>query len=121
MEDSLLLVVPFKLALIMICDDFKDIRKGLTPTSDTFPHTLETWVQGKKSPCTSKPLFHFKTGLAKSTVKRMPKDFTSPICGRRKSSLHKIHSPTLVIKKQNMAEKATKENVGRKDLFPICF
>jgi len=74
MEDNLLLVVPFKLALIIICDDFKDIRKGLTPTNDTFPHTLETWVQGKNSPCTSKPVFHFKSGLAKSTVKRMPKD-----------------------------------------------
>lgn len=32
MEDDLLSLVPFKLEMIIIGDDFKDIRKGLTPT-----------------------------------------------------------------------------------------
>jgi hypothetical protein len=116
-------VVPFKLALIVTCDDFKDIRKGLTPTNDTFPHNLETWEQGKNSPCTSKPLFHFKTGLAKSTVKRMPKDLQVQSVAREKEASTKFTHQPLVIKKQNMvlAAKATEENVGRKDLFPICF
>jgi hypothetical protein len=33
MEDDLASVVPFKSALIIIIDDFKDIRIGLTPTN----------------------------------------------------------------------------------------
>jgi hypothetical protein len=32
MEDDLLSLVPFKLALIIINQDFKNIYKGLTPT-----------------------------------------------------------------------------------------
>jgi len=31
MNDGLLSLVPFKLVLIIICDDFKDVSKGLTP------------------------------------------------------------------------------------------
>jgi hypothetical protein len=110
MEDNLLLVVPFKLALIIICDDFKDIRKGLTPTNDTFPHTLETWVQGKNSPCISKPVFHFKTGLAKSTVKRMPKDLQAQSVAREKAAFTKFtHQPLIYY-----GHKETEHDVGSK-------
>jgi hypothetical protein len=34
MEDDLLSLVPFKLEMIVLSDDFKDIRKGLTSTND---------------------------------------------------------------------------------------
>jgi hypothetical protein len=36
MEDEVLSLVPVKLALIIISDDFKDIRKSLTPTNEFY-------------------------------------------------------------------------------------
>ncbi len=41
MKDDLLPLVPFKLALIIISHDFKDINKGLTPTNDISRLNLE--------------------------------------------------------------------------------
>jgi hypothetical protein len=36
MEDDVLSLVPFKLALIIISDNLKDIRKSLTPTNEFY-------------------------------------------------------------------------------------
>jgi hypothetical protein len=36
MEDDVLSLVPFKLALIIIRNDLKDIRKSLTPTNEFY-------------------------------------------------------------------------------------
>jgi len=45
MEDDLLSLVPFKLMLIVISHDFKNIKKGLTPTITFLQRNNVIWTQ----------------------------------------------------------------------------
>jgi len=45
MKDDLLSLVPFKLVLIVISHDSKNIKKGLTPTITTLQRNSVIWTQ----------------------------------------------------------------------------
>jgi len=45
MEDDLLSLVPFKILLIVISHDFKNINKGLTPTITSLQRNNVIWTQ----------------------------------------------------------------------------
>jgi hypothetical protein len=45
MADDLLSLVPFKLMLIVISHDFKNIKKGLTPTITSLQRNNVIWTQ----------------------------------------------------------------------------
>jgi hypothetical protein len=45
MEDDLLSLVPFKLMLIVISHDFKNIKKGLIPTITSLQRNNVIWTQ----------------------------------------------------------------------------
>jgi hypothetical protein len=45
MEDDLLSLVPFKLVLIVISHEFKNIKKGLTPTITSLQRNNVIWTQ----------------------------------------------------------------------------
>jgi hypothetical protein len=45
MEDDLLSLVPFKLMLIVISHDFKNIKKGFTPTITSLQKNNVIWTQ----------------------------------------------------------------------------
>ncbi len=45
MEDDILSLVPFKLVLIVISHDFKNIKKGLTPTITSLQRNNVIWTQ----------------------------------------------------------------------------
>jgi len=44
MEDDLLSLIPFKLMLIVISHDFKNIKKGLTPTITSLQRNNVIWT-----------------------------------------------------------------------------
>jgi hypothetical protein len=49
MANDLLSLVPFKLMLIVISHDFKNIKKGLTPTITSLQRNNVMWTQLKKT------------------------------------------------------------------------
>jgi hypothetical protein len=63
MEDDLLSLVPFKLALIVISHDFKNIKKGLTPTITSLQRNNVIWTQLLKTK--EKDLHVFKKSYTK--------------------------------------------------------
>jgi hypothetical protein len=60
MEDDLLSLVPFKLVLIVISHDFKNINKGLTPTITSLQRNSVIWTQLFKLKTEEKDLKVFK-------------------------------------------------------------
>ncbi len=60
MEDDLLSLVLFKLVLIVISHDFKNINKGLTPTITSLQRNSVIWTQLFKLKTEEKDLKVFK-------------------------------------------------------------
>ncbi len=60
MEDDLLSLVPFKLVLIVISHDLKNINKGLTPTITSLQRNNVIWTQLFKLKTKEKDLKVFK-------------------------------------------------------------
>jgi hypothetical protein len=60
MEDDLLSLIPFKLMLIVINHDFKNINKGLTPTVTSSQRNNVIWTQLFKLKTKEKNLKVFK-------------------------------------------------------------
>ncbi len=65
MEDDLLSLVPFKLVLIVISHDFKNINKGLTPTITSLQRNSVIWTQLFKLKTEEKDLKVFKKSYTK--------------------------------------------------------
>jgi hypothetical protein len=60
MEDDLLSLVPFKLVLIVISHDFKNINKGFSPTITSLQRNNVVWKQLFKLKTKEKDLKVFK-------------------------------------------------------------
>jgi hypothetical protein len=65
MEDDLLSLVPFKILLIVISHDFKNINKGLTPTITSLERNNVIWTQLFKLKTKEKDLKVFKKSYTK--------------------------------------------------------
>jgi hypothetical protein len=65
MEDDLLSLVLFKLVLIVISHDFKNINKGLTPTITSLQRNSVIWTQLFKLKIEEKDLKVFKKSYTK--------------------------------------------------------
>jgi hypothetical protein len=65
MEDDLLSLVPFKLVLIVISHDFKNINKGLTHTITSLQRNSVIWTQLFKLQIEEKDLKVFKKSYTK--------------------------------------------------------
>jgi len=93
MEDDIFSLVPFKLVLIVISHDFKNINKGLTPTITSLQRNNVIWTQVFKLKTKEKDLKVFK----KSYTKQKPHYFYTfnlcflgkdMGCRRNKSLIH---------------------------------
>jgi hypothetical protein len=65
MEDDLLSLVRFKILLIVISHDFKNINKGLTPTITSLQRNNVIWTQLFKLKTKEKDLKVFKKSYTK--------------------------------------------------------
>jgi hypothetical protein len=65
MEDDLLSLVRFKILLIVISHDFKNINKGLTPTITSLQRNNVIWTQLFKLKTKEKDLKVFKKSYKK--------------------------------------------------------
>jgi hypothetical protein len=66
MEDDLLSLVPFKLMLIVISHDFKNLKKGLTSTITSLQRNSVIWTQLLKTK--EKDLKVFKKSYTKERM-----------------------------------------------------
>ncbi len=68
MEDDLFSLVPFKLVLIVISHDFKNINKGLTPTITSLQRNNVIWTQLFKLKTKEKDLKVLKKSYTKQRM-----------------------------------------------------